>query len=194
MKTTATARVLGIRQILDTVLNRSHAGEFDGMPVQRVLGNVCISQSVNVLDKLATQPGECGGIQWLYVAVASWAKALQTPPDKLPETFYSPEEEKWLRREHLLHTLGERFPFLKTEQEWELHKRGHTDADNLTKAGLFIRGGVNATEDDSLTLHLVQQIGVTDFPFGDSDSFAVRVRPLDVAGRQMLLIYLPGED
>ena len=195
MKTTATARGLGIRQILDNVLNRSHAGEFDGMPVHRILSNVCLAQSVVEIDKLATQPGACGGIQWLYVAVASWAKALQTPPDELPETFFSPEEETWLRLEHSYHALAERFPVLKTDMEWELRKTGGAKgATTLTKAGLFIRGGYNDTEDDSLTLHLVQNIGVTDFPWGDSDSFALRVRPLDVGGRQMLLIYLPGED
>ena len=188
-----TARGLGIRQILDNVLNRSHAGEFDGMPVQRILSEVCLAQSVVELNKLATQPGICGGIQWLYVAVGSWA--METP-DYLPlETVDSPEQETWLRLEHSYHALVERFPVLKTDMEWELRKTGGAQgATTLTKAGLFIRGGYNDTEDDSLTLHLVQNIGVTDFPWGDSDSFALRVRPLDVGGRQMLLIYLPGED
>ena len=193
MKTAATARVLGIRQILDNVLSRSHAGEFDGMPVQRILSEVCLAQSVVELNKLATQPGICGGIQWLYVAVGSWA--METP-DYLPlETVDSPEQETWLRLEDSYHALVERFPVLKTDMEWELRKTGGAQgATTLTKAGLFIRGGYNDTEDDSLTLHLVQKIGETDFPWGDSDSFALRVRPLDVAGRQMLLIYLPGED
>ena len=186
-------KAIGIGEILETVLERSHKGEFDGLPVHRILGNVCIAPSIVALDKLAEATGECGGIQWLYVAVATWA--MQTPPDDLPETFFSPEEETWLRLEYSYHALLKRFPVLKTDMEWELRKTGRAQgATTLTKAGLFIRGGFNGTEDDSLTLHLVTPIDLTDFPWGDSDSFALRVRPLDVAGRKMLLIYLPGED
>ena len=199
-------RAIGIGEILETVLERSRKGEFDGVPVHYILGNVCVAPSIVALDKLAMQNragcrllgsknGECCGIQWLYVAVATWAISLQTQLQKLPGTSYDPDMEELYEQDYAFYALAERFPSLKTNQEWELRKRNNGGSDlrdPLSEADLFLRGGFNGTEDDSLTLHLVQSISFTDFPWGDSDSFALRVRAFDE--RKMLVIYLPGED
>jgi hypothetical protein len=92
----------------------------------------------------------------------------------------------------VLETLVERHPRAPVprawmSQWWVLRKRGRG-------ADLLMRGGFNATEDDSLTEHLVQRFGYADFPWGDADRFQVRIEAQVINGQEMLVAFMPQED
>jgi hypothetical protein len=175
----------GIEQIVQTVIEGLYDGSTPHDPVTRVWGRVCVSPAIVRAMKMIEAEG--GGISWLMAAIASWAdNATGNAPD-VPSHFYCDEEKEMSHREVAFQSLVNRWPVLKRSQWWVLRKRGRG-------ADLCIRGGFNATEDDSLTEHLVQRFGFVDFPWGDADRFEVRIEPDEINRQEILVAFMPQED
>ena len=175
----------GIDQIVQTVIEGLYDGSTPEEPVTRLWGRMCLSPAIVRAMKMIEAEG--GGIFWLFSAIASWAGTATGNAPKMPGDALADDEREIIEREIAFHNLVSRWPVLKRSQWWVLRRRGRG-------AELFIRGGFNETEDDSLTAHLVQRFGYADFPWGDADSFDVRIEPEMIGGQEMLVAFLPQED
>ena len=175
----------GIDQIVHTVIEGLYDGSTPHDPVTRVWGRVCMSPAiVRVMDMIEA---EGGGIFWVMAAIASWAAILPGNAPQMPCGELADDEREMIKSEIAFRSLLKRWPELYRSQWWLLRRRGRG-------ADLLIRGGCNATEDDSLTEHLVQRFGYADFPWGDADRFDVRIEPQEINGQEMLLAFIPQED
>lgn len=175
----------GIEQIVQTVIDGLYDGSTPHDPVTRLWGRVCLSPAIVRVMKMTEADG--GGIFWLFSAIAAWAGTATGNAPEMPEGELADDERETIEREITFQSLVNRWPVLNRSQWWVLRRRGGG-------ADLFIRGGFNETEDDSLTEHLVQRFAYADFPWGDADRFEVRIEAQEINGREMLVAFMPQED
>ncbi len=131
----------------------------------------CNAGSSRVLWKTAEETGTT----WLVQAVASWVGLpISNDEDDKHGLFHS-------RYKNLL----VKWSSLWTRQHFVLRRNGRG-------ADLLVRGGHDDTNDDTLTLHLIQNFSFADVPWGADDQIeivAAMQSPSDA-----WVLFLPSED
>lgn len=111
--------------------------------------------------------------RWLIEAIATWCGVDHKDDD---EAGYHPSRYR---------DLLEKWPSLRRRQDWVLVRDGDG-------ANLCLRGGYDETNDDTMTLHVVQKFGLAIAPWGADDRIEIAAtmqHPSDVWA-----LFLPIED
>jgi hypothetical protein len=136
----------------ETALDDLYAGRIaDDFKIVRVAWGVNAG-ATRVLWRAAEQTNTT----WLVQAVACWVGIEHHEDDQDEAGFFHSRYRELLRR----------WPSLSAVQTFVLQRRGNG-------ANLFVRGGFNVTEDESLTLHLIQEFSYADVPWGDQDQIEI---------------------
>jgi hypothetical protein len=93
---------------------------------------------------------------WLVQAVAVWVGIEHHDDDQDEPGLFHSRYRQLLRQ----------WPSLSRYQTFVLQRHGRG-------ANLFARGGFNETEDETLTLHLIQEFSYADVPWGDHDQIEI---------------------
>lgn len=122
------------------------------------------------------------GFFWMLTAIASWVTCGVdgATSDEFDEHGMNPGAYR---------RLVERWPNLREwMQQFELRRHGRGGAE------LCVRGGADATQDDSLTLHPIQRWSYAEIPWTDDEPFRVWAGRQHLPnGRTVWVLMLPRE-
>ncbi len=130
---------------------------------------------------LAQMVKRCDGVFWMLTAIASWVTVggRDIGNGQFDENGMNPGTYRRL--------LDRWSNTLQHMQLFELRRYGDRGAE------LCIRGGADATDDDSETLHPIQRWGYAQIPWSDDEPFRVWAGSQLINDRAVWVLMLPRE-